>query len=306
MEEIFTKKEKQKEWTFSDFTSFWYETYVLVENKPSEQRTKRLKLDKHILPFFGPLPLRAINEQHISRYKALKTKTLSPKTVNNHLAILGKCLRSAHEWGYVDSVPRYKLIRVPPPDTTSLSEQECRTLLETAFKDDPFWHCFILAALCTGMRIGELFGLPWENVSFSTQRIWIRQNLVNGVLGSPKSNRHRQVPLVPELAAALYPIREQRGFVFTKGGQPLTHELAWTAMRRLRKKAGLPNLKWHALRHTFASLLVEKNVPLTTVQSLLGHSTIQMTMRYAHLSPNAHTDALTQLPAFTDSRPEND
>jgi len=297
-EDIFAREKKKDDWIFAEYIEHWFEIYVTVENKPSEQCSKRVKLDKHILPYFGKMRLKDIREQHISKYKALKRKTLGAKTVNNHLAVLGKCLRSAHEWGDIDSVPRYKLLRVDPPNTTSLTEQECKILLDAA-SSDPFWYAFILCGLCTGMRLGELFGLTWENVSFSTEQIWIRQNLVNGILGSPKSNRYRQVPLALGLAEVLYPVRKQKGYVFQLEGRPLNHGLAWNALRRIKRIADLPDLKWHTLRHTFASLLTQKNVPLTTVQALLGHSTIQMTMRYAHLAPNSLTDALAYLPAFT-------
>lgn len=297
-EDIFAPK-KKGEWMFADYVEYWFETYVLVENKRSEQLSKRSRLETHILPYFGKIPLTKVSAQHISLYKALKLKTLSAKTVNNHLAIIGKCLRSAHEWGDVDSVPRYKLLRTDPPNTTCLTVQECDNLLDAAH-DDPFWYLFIVCALNTGMRPGELFALIWENVDFTTNQIWVRQNLVDGILGSPKSNKHRQIPLTALLAESLYPIRKQRGYVFQRNGQPLTSGIAWHALRRIRGAAGLPKLRWKTLRHTFASLLVQRNVPIHDVQKLLGHGTIQMTMRYLHLAPNSLTDAIMCFPDFAE------
>ena len=103
---------------------------------------------------------------------------------------------------------------------------------------------------------------------------------------SPKSNRHRRIDLTNELARALERIRHGGETVFCNAdGSKLQpgqfHEILWAA----QKNAGLRRIKWHELRHSFASILTTGGAPLRIVQSLLGHSTIKMTERYAHLAP---------------------
>ena len=103
---------------------------------------------------------------------------------------------------------------------------------------------------------------------------------------SPKSNRHRRVDLTPELAETAGKIRHGGELVFCNpDGSKLRpgqfHEILWAAQR----KSGLRRIKWHELRYSFASILTTGGAPLRIVQSLLGHSTIRMTERYAHLAP---------------------
>ena len=125
-------------------------------------------------------------------------------------------------------------------------------------------------------------------MDFETRIISIRRSAPKWLVveKSPKSNRHRRVDLTPELAAALEKIRHGGELVICNpDGSKLRpgscHEILWAAQR----KSGLRRIKWHDLRHSFASILTTGGAPLRIVQSLLGHSTIRMTERYAHLAP---------------------
>jgi integrase len=114
------------------------------------------------------------------------------------------------------------------------------------------------------------------------------------VIGTPKSGKKREVPLSPELREALKGHRHLRGdYVFCNpdGSYITKGETKWPLWRACRR-AGLRRIGWHCLRHTFASHLVMKGVPLKAVQELMGHATIEMTMRYSHLSPDVKRDAV--------------
>jgi integrase len=118
-----------------------------------------------------------------------------------------------------------------------------------------------------------------------------------GIIGTPKNGRSREVPLSDQALAALKSHRHLRGELVFCGetGRLLNRgECKWPLWRACQK-AGLRRVGWHALRHTFASHLAMRGVPLKAVQELLGHSTMDMTMRYAHLSPDVRRDSVRLL-----------
>src|SRR5262249_8696013 len=110
-----------RELTFEQFASQWFEQYVIPNNRPSEQYAKKMILSAVLIPFFGNAPLREVSAHQIEKFKAHEVaKGLSNKTINNRLAILGKCLRCAHEWLGIQ-LPTIRLLRCPPPKTDYLT-----------------------------------------------------------------------------------------------------------------------------------------------------------------------------------------
>jgi hypothetical protein len=122
--------------TFERFADQWYETYVLTNNKPSEQKAKRVVLRAHLIPFFGSRRVDRVTTLDVEAYKAEKVKAgLSPKTVNNHLAVLHRCLRSAHEW-LGSPLLHISRLKVPLQRFDFLTEAESDQLLRSI--RDPF------------------------------------------------------------------------------------------------------------------------------------------------------------------------
>lgn len=146
------------------------------------------------------------------------------------------------------------------------------------------------------MRLGELLGLDWSDVNFTLNLLTVRRSIVEGIVGTPKNHRERHIPLTPGLREALWSARKPLGWVFRReDGLVIVHWHATTALRRACRQIGLRPIGWHTFRHTFASHLAMKGIPLPVIQSLLGHSSITMTMRYAHLSPTALHSAIARL-----------
>lgn len=285
--------------TLKDFSQKWFDTYVMNNNKYSEQRQKKITLRAHLIPFFGKLKLDQINSLKIEEYKAKKIESgLAPKTVNNHLAILGKCLHTAEEWiEDLPAVPKIRLLKVPPQKIEFLSKEECELLLSGA-KDQ--WYEMILIAIKTGLRFGEIIGLQWQDINFNINVLTVRQSIVWDIVGSPKSNKERTIPLTKELSTTLARRKESNGLLFIrKNGKSPNQETAIRTLQRICKQVGLRYIGWHKLRHTFASHLAEAGVPIKAIQELLGHSNIQTTMRYAHLSPSVLEDAISKLESDT-------
>jgi len=285
--------------TFAEFSSQWFETYVRTNNKPSSQRSRSHVLRNHLVPFFGRTRLEAITTARVEEYKARKIRDgLSPKTVNDHLGILGKSLHDAREWGVPAAAPTLRWLRAPKPAFCFLGRDEAQRLL-VAMRSTR-WRTMVTVALHTGLRLGELFGLRWQDIDVDRANIAVRQSIVEGVTGSPKNYRERHIPLNHIVLNALAAMPRTHDLVFHRGdGRPLTCSTAENALRRACNRASLRPIGWHALRHTYASWLASGGIPVPAIQALLGHSTIEMTMRYAHLAPSSLRQAADVLEQFT-------
>jgi integrase len=156
-------------------------------------------------------------------------------------------------------------------------------------------HDMVLTALRTGMRQGELKGLQWESVDWFNGSIAVRHSRSDytNALGSTKSNRERHIPLDIDLNELLSARKRDKGYVFVDDkGRPFDHQRLSRALTVVCQRAGLRKVRWHMLRHTFASNLAMNGTPLNVVQALLGHSSVLTTMRYAHVAPSALRTAI--------------
>ena len=287
---------------YERFAWDWFSTYVQTHNRPSEQKAKRVTLRAHLIPHFGKTRVDGITVLAIEEYKAQKLKSgLSPKSINNHLTILHRSLQSAHEW-YATPLPVIRRLKVPPQRFDFLTDEESRRLVTSIA--DPFWRTMLLVGLRTGLRYGELIGLQWTDVDLQRTTLTVRRSIVRGVIGPPKNNRDRLVPLTPQVCDALAALRRVNLFVFGRtNGRPLHHETPRLVLKRFCRAAGLRPIGWHTLRHTFASQLVAKGATMREVQELLGHADVRTTMRYTHLAPTALREAVLRLDTTADHRP---
>lgn len=287
----------EQQQTFEQFAWRWFDGYVMPNNKYSEQRTKKHIIKNSLAPFFGRLLISGITSDRIEQYKAkLVREGLSRKTINNRLTILNTCLTTAHEWLDLKSAqPRIKRLRCPPPKTEYLTPEESSSLLAAS---TGMTRELVLTALRTGMRQGELKGLQWDSIDWQSGNLVVRHSRCDHrkVLDTPKSNRERHIPLDREVYQALRKRKQHSGYVFTDTkGQPFNARGMTKYLTRACAAAGLRRITWHALRHTFASELAIKGVPLHAVQALLGHTTIMTTMRYSHVAPSALRSAIDLL-----------
>jgi integrase len=253
-------------------------------------------LREHLVPAFGKRRLDPIGPADVEAFKARKLKEgQAAKSVNNHLCVLRKLLNLAVEWGELPHAPCVKPLRVPHADFQFLTFEETERFLRAAA---PEWKAFLTTALKTGLRVGELLALRWEDLDLVAGRLVVRRTLWRDQEGTPKGGRTREVPLSDEAVAVLKAHRHLQGpYVFCEAdGTRLTHTRVKDVVPRACTRAGLAKrLTTHDLRHTFASHLVMRGVALKAVQELLGHATIDMTMRYAHLSPDVKGDAVQLL-----------
>jgi integrase len=143
----------------------------------------------------------------------------------------------------------------------------------------------VLLSMNTGLRRGELLALRWESIDFSRRILTVEG-------GTAKNRQTRHVPLNDEAIGLLNRWREQ-----TSGGRRIFDVSTGfrTTWPKLLKRANTTKFRWHDLRHHFASRLVQLGVPLNTVRDLLGHSSVAMSLRYAHLAPDQRREAVAKL-----------
>jgi len=240
--------------------------------------------------WFGNLPMKELNQQKVEKFLAerMEEKHLSPATRNRHLAHLSSLFNRGKEWGLITDNPAQgiKPLRENGARTRFLDKEEIQLLLEAATEE---FRPILLTALHTGMRRGEIIELRWPDVDFRNRIITIQDS---------KSGKKRMIPINDILNETLnvLPSRFKKGYVFPS---PVRPKQPWRDFRGQFKKAvgqaEIRNLRFHDLRHTFASHLVMNGVDVMTVKELLGHASLTMTLRYTHLAPDHRMRAIKTL-----------
>jgi integrase len=288
--------------TFNAFAEEFMGSYVKANNKQSVQQEKRCIFDHHLLPAFGERPLDQVHERDIEGFKAaLIDKGLSAKRAKNILAVLSKMLRYAREVRVLKEVPHIRMPKVPPRSMDFLTDDEYARLCSAA-SSEPDRLAILLVAGDAGLRRGEILALEWGDLDLGagvivvTRSVW-HDNSSTEHVGSPKSGRMRKVPMTQRLRQALLAHRHLRGRrVFcTVGGTGLTPGQLEVALRVLCTRARMRQIGWHVLRHTFGSHLAQRGASPKAIQELMGHSDIATTMRYMHLAPAQHREAIALL-----------
>jgi len=240
---------------------------------------------KHLTDFFGDVFLPDIKPEQIEHYKSFRREIVKPATVNRELACLSHMFTFAIKLGLVAHSPTEKMkkFKEPPGRLRFLSIEEIFGLVEASADH---LKPIIITAVNTGMRKSEILNLNWNDVSFKNRSIIIRQS---------KNNEIRIIPINKMLFDSLFELYKNRiaDRVFMRNGKPVKD--IRTAFSNALKRSGIKDFRFHDLRHTFASHLVMNGTNLRTVQQLLGHKDIQMTMRYAHLSKDFVQDAVDHL-----------
>lgn len=288
--------------TFKEVALKWLELYVKSNNKPSEYLNRKTILNGSLIPYFGTKNIAEIESLEIEKYKnyLLEQRKLSPKSINNYLCVLSRCLKTAQEWKILQDVPKFKLLKVPPQEYDFLTEPESKRLLQYA---DDVWHDMILLAIRTGLRFGELIALQWSDVNFNDAVLTVNRNIVRGFEGSPKNNKTRIIPLTPSVIEMFQRRKRNCKYIFHNGeSNPLRYNVCRDKLREVCILSGLRLISWHVLRHTFATHLSDKNISIVAIQELMGHSDIKTTRRYTHPNLPVLQNAIKMLePVFQEN-----
>ena len=309
------------EMTLGAWMDTWLKEY-LTHTKPLTQKTYFELVKKHIKPELGTIQLGTLDTHTIQRfYNSLTEAGLSPKSIKNIHGVLHSALQQALANNYITVNPTNacKLPRIVKPEIRPLEPEEIKSLLREAQLDD-YCNLFI-AALFTGMRQGELLGLSWDYVNFETGVITIKQQLQckdgEYFLETPKNGKGRTILPAPMVMDALRKEKEKQqaakdyagvcfqnpwNLVFTDAlGKHLVRRTVVKHFKKVAKRAGVEESRFHDLRHTFAVTSLYAGDDIKSVQANLGHATAQFTLdTYCNVTMKMRQESADRMQKFYD------
>jgi integrase len=304
--------------TLKAYLEQWLEQVHKPAIRTSTYYMYRKILDKHIIPALGHIRLQRLTPQHVQAFYASKLESgFGPNWVKKFHIVLHAALENAVRWNLI-ARNVCDLVTPPVPQQNAiqpLTPEQVRRLLEAARGHK--LEAFITVAVNTGMRRGELLGLHWQDIDFEAECLYVRRSVSRvGTFGikelEPKTQRSkRKIELSPFVVETLkrhqerqHIMREkvgnrwkEQGIVFCNryGGYIEVSNLH-VAFKQLLESAGLPDIRFHDLRHSVASILLSMEVNPKVVQELLGHSHISITIAiYSHLFPSMQKKAINRL-----------
>jgi integrase len=254
-----------------------YKEYARANKRGFHNECYRIQ---QLVEIFGNRRLCDLTAWDAEKFKTEMSKTKRPATVNRLLGNVKHMLAMAIKWGELSKNPfkEVKLLRVPKMHERILEQDEEVELLEACDQvRAPYLRPIILFALNTGMRKGEILSLQWSQVDLANRLIHVEQGKTE--------ESDRRIPMNQMVFALMFGLYRKRcgDLIFPsprKSGEKFVD--LKTAFRRAVRLSKIRHLRFHDMRHTFATRLVRAGVDLITVQKLLGHSKITTTARYAH------------------------
>ena len=321
--------------TLSDLIRDWLKL-AKQELSPTTARGYDWIVKTYITPTLGDVPLARLRAAQLDRFYAhlrekggRDGKPLSSATVHQVHAIIHRALQQGIRWGWINtnpaalaSPPRVRPPQLSPPDPNAVIK-----LLETAAAQDPDLGCFLHVAATTGARRGEMCGLRWRDVDLETGTMTISRSVVEAahsviVEKDTKTHSSRRIALDPDSVHALRTQRErmvsritacgetfcENSHIFSRdadGARPWAPNDVTKAFIRVRKQAGLNDVRLHDLRHFAATRLLAAGVPVRTVSGRLGHANAATTLGvYAHFVEESDRDAAAKLGALLKIEPK--
>jgi len=302
--------------TVAEHLRNWLEGYVKTSCGMRTLDGYQSIVECHLIPALGQLQLKHLHPQVIQAYYGKACERLSARTVHKHHRLLSQALKYAVRQGYLGRNP---CDLVDPPSwkgktMRTLTPSEVEVLFDTA--KDSYYYPVYYTAVSTGLRQAELLGLRWRDVDLDMLSISVAQVLYKrrGVcqFKEPKtSHSRRRVAMTPKLALFLREYRAERERLYQQLGKELTlDDLVFTsvagkpidpcvlthAFTRMARQAGLEGVRFHDLRHTFASLMLLRGAKPKVISEALGHSSVAFTMDvYSHIIEGMQEDAMALL-----------
>ncbi len=306
---------KSERYTVGQWMDIWFENCAEIKLRPTSRQSYRGYIDNHIKPNIGDIPLNKLSTLHLQQlYKKLmengrvdrvesknQPKGLSAKTVRNINQVISSAMDFAKEQKLISSNPTdgCALPRLEHKEMKTLPVEQLTSFLREARDSGVFEMYYI--ELATGLRRGELLGLKWEDVDLPHGSIHVQRQIyrIDGeVVELPlkTKNAYRTLPLSADAIEVLKEQQRKSGespYVFPSAtGGPISPDSVLHMLHRVLKRAGLPKVRFHDLRHTFATLALQNGVDIKTVSGMLGHYSAGFTLdTYTHVTTAAKKEA---------------
>ncbi|GHO88054.1 tyrosine-type recombinase/integrase [Dictyobacter formicarum] len=304
--------------TVKQYLEYWLEDVHKVAIKLTSYTLYRRNFNKHIIPTVGQIQLQKLRPNHVQALLAKKQQEgQSPQSIRLIHRQLNAALNDAVKWNYISKNPckGVELPRNRPLEIHYLTMEQAQALLEAAKRTQ--LECLLAMAITTGMRKGELLALHWKDVDLEARRLKVRYTVMpltsyGYVETEPKTDSSKRTIMLPAFVidvlkqhrAALLEQRlqagtqwEEKGLVFPNAtGNYTNPSTLHKHFKKLLKDASLPDMRFHDLRHSAATLLLCMGIPAKVVQEILGHSDIKMTMNvYSHVLPAMHQEVVDKM-----------
>lgn len=300
--------------TVAEWLSHWMESELLGSVKVSSYQTYVNIVKKHLFPTLGGMKLVSITPGIVHGFvTALEESGLAYSTVKGIYRLFSAAMRGAFEEGLIQKNPcrRVKIQRVVQEEQRVLNRNEQTLLEKSALAAN---HLPTLLSLYTGMRLGEVCALKWDDIDWENQNIVVRRTVQRIaqfkndsscaktalMIGTPKSLRSVRILPVPNfILTRLHELMKEKTtdlYIFGFSNKPAEPRTIQRRLQVLTKTLCLRNVHFHTLRHSFATRLVELGVDIKTISTLLGHGSTQTTLEYyAHSLPQQQRAAITLL-----------
>jgi len=273
--------------SFKDFSQKYLDTHA----KPNKNSWERdAIIIKHLTPFFKDRFVTEITAEDIEKYKVKRSGMVSKSTVNRELDCVKTMFAKAVEWGNANEnvTENVKDFKVDNKKTIFLELEELEAFLNAC----PKWFRLIMGAyLNTGLRKSELLNLKWSDINWKARIIHVLKT---------KGGKAIEIPINRRLERILRSVTRHISseYVFCKKNGKPWKDLRGSLAKAVKKAELEKHVTFHTLRHTFASHLAMNGEDLYTISRLLGHSSLEMTQRYAHLSPGHKARAVERLDEY--------
>ena len=311
--------------TLGEWLDKWLSDYMALTIRESTMDSYKIMTQHYIKPYLGDEKIGSVTTADIQKlYNWLRENGRVNEHYEKGNALSDSMIRSIHMMLHqaMDAAVRERIIVRNPTEGTVipknnyppkqiLTEEQLEKFLEVA-KQDPVWSDFFYTELTTGLRLGEICGLKWQDFEEKTGRLHIRRSVHRrkggGVrVGETKTETGTRTILLPPSTVEILKARKKKSYSDWIFHNPVVAEVpmdpsaAYHRLKTLLRHAELPSIRFHDLRHTFATHALTSGVDAKTLSTILGHTNASFTLdTYTHMTTDMHQKAATVVGGFLD------